>query len=562
MKGYEKHIQEGLIKTQLLKSTGINTYGLEISSGCGSIIRVAGKDRINFISNSYMGFSTHPKVIEAVQDTVKKYGMGIGGSPLACGTTSLHLKLAERLADNFGTESALVFASGYKALAGTIQGLMGRGDIALVDGLAHRSIIDGCLLAGCKVRSFKHNDMDDLADLIDRTSGKDVHRMVIVDSVYSMDGDVAQLPEMSKLCKAAGVTLLIDEAHSLGIMGRTGRGLMEYFDMPKGADVVAGTFSKFAGAVGGYAAGDRDMIEHLRYFSSPYVFSASIPPAVVAAILASFDLLKNEPEWLDRLWNNVNYLLDGLGNLGFDTDESQTPVIPVMIRDTQKVLRMNRMLLDEGVFASPVIHPGVPMKKERIRIGVMATHTQEQLDRALEAFAKVGRKFKVIGKQSQDIRRKRSFRSADGDESFLVREDLVVETLDEPTYKDQKESVFDKAGDAVMEQAMDVLAHPKVAQLIQNPRLADIINRGKSIREEILDAFNLVPKSEVNNMANQIINLQDQLQSKKKELEKQKESKALREKTPSEPKRKQARKTKPSGRKSPLRRKRTTKKPT
>jgi len=394
--GYREKIQGQLGLLQMLRSSGLDTYEREVTSGCGPLITVEGRECINFISNSYMGFSVHPKVIEAARRALADYGLGIGGSPLACGTTRLHLELAEKIAGNYGSESAMVFASGYQALLGTIQGLMGRGDIALLDNLDHRSIIDGCAMSGCKIRTFIHNDMDDLADLVERTSKVDGHRMLIVDSVYSMDGDIAPLPRIAKICRPAGVTICIDEAHSLGILGQSGKGLLEHFDMPDGADVIAGTFSKFAGAVGGFCAADRQLIDFLRHYASPFVFSASIPPAVVAAVSASFDLLTSEPEWHARLWENVHYMLDGLSDLGFDIGNSATPVIPVMIRDTEKVLRMNRRLLDLGVYASAVVHPGVPIKKERLRLGVMATHTRQQLVNALDIFDKVGREFEVI----------------------------------------------------------------------------------------------------------------------------------------------------------------------
>jgi 8-amino-7-oxononanoate synthase len=383
---------------KMLHASGLNTYASEVSSGCGPTMEVECTECVNFISNSYMGFSMHPRVIEAASEALGKYGMGIGGSPLACGTTSLHLELAAKIAAHYGTESAMLFASGYQALAGTIQGMMGPKDIALVDNLDHRSIIDGCVLSGCKIRSFMHNDMEDLEQLIERTAkaAGDKHRMVIVDSVYSMDGDIAPLPVLREICSRAGVTVMIDEAHSLGILGKHGKGLLEHFDLPDGADVISGTFSKFAGAVGGFTAAGRDVIDYMRHYSSPFVYSASIPPAVVAAVSTSFDLLTEEPHWHQKLWENVRFMLAGLKELGFDTGNSDTPVIPVMIRDTEKTLRMNRELLNRGIYCSPVVHPGVPMKMERLRLGVMATHRRAHLERALETFREVGKLFEVI----------------------------------------------------------------------------------------------------------------------------------------------------------------------
>lgn len=389
-------LQQRLEMLQMLSASGLSTYGLTVSSGCGPTMVVEGRECINFISNSYLGFSMHPRVIEAACQAARKYGIGIGGSPLACGTTELHLRLADIIARNFGKPAALIFPTGYQALVGMLSGLLTGKDLAVVDNLDHRSIIDGCKLAGCRLRTFVHNNCDDLRRLVESTSSHQGHRLLVVDSVYSMDGDIAPLPEINDICRPAGVTICIDEAHSLGILGENGRGLLEHFNLPDGADVVAGTFSKFAGAVGGFCAADSQVIELLSAQASPFVFSASLPPAIVAAVTASFDLLEKEPHWRQQLWDNVHFVLDGLHNLGYDTGDSQTPVIPVMIRDTEKVLRMNRALLDEGVYASAVVHPGVPLRRERIRLGVMASHTREQLTRALEAFEKVGRRFDII----------------------------------------------------------------------------------------------------------------------------------------------------------------------
>ncbi len=397
MSGLRENLEQGMQLVNMLRDSGLHGYGLETASGCGPTMQVQGKECVNFISNSYLGFSTHPKVIESVKLAVTKYGMGIGGSPLACGTSNLHNKLCERLAANYGKEDAILFASGYQALLGTIQGLMRRGDVALLDNLDHRSIIDGCALADCKVRSFKHNDMDDLADLIKRTSKSGDRRLLVVDSVYSMDGDVAKLGEITAMCRKAEVAVMIDEAHSLGVLGKTGKGVLEHLNLDNSTvDFVSGTFSKFAGAVGGFTAADREFIDFLRHFSSPLVFSASLPPVVVAAILASFDLLEQEPEWLERLWKNVAFMFDGLNNLGLDTADSTTPCIPIMVGDTEKVLRMNLDLLKEGVYCSPVVHPGVPLRKERLRLGVMASHNQDHLEKALDCIAKVAKKHELI----------------------------------------------------------------------------------------------------------------------------------------------------------------------
>jgi 8-amino-7-oxononanoate synthase len=357
---------------------------------------VSGKERINFISNNYLGFSTHPKVIEAVKKAADKFGLGIGGSPLACGTTDLHNRLNAKIARLYEKESCVICASGYQALLGGIQASIGKGDVALMDSLVHRSIVDGVILSGSDKRMWLHNDTEDLESLLERVKKKYGRMLILVDSVYSMDGDWADLPVLYSLKEKHGALLLIDEAHSLGVLGKRGYGLPDHFDMPNGPDVVAGTFSKFAGAVGGFVAGPADFTDHLRHNASAYIFSASLPPLQVAGIYKSFELLDEEPEWRERLWNNINYFLKNVKEIGFDTGPSRTAVVPLIIRDTEKTMLFNKMIFDEGVFASPIIHPAVPPAESRIRLGVMAIHTREDLDRSLDVFKKVGKKLGII----------------------------------------------------------------------------------------------------------------------------------------------------------------------
>jgi glycine C-acetyltransferase len=342
-----------------LKERRMYTYCLEVTSSCSNVMTVDGKECVNFISNNYLGFSTHPRVKEAAGEAVKKYGLGIGGSPLMCGTTDLHNRLKERIASIYGQEGAALFASGYQALLGAIQATVGKGDAALVDYLVHRSIVDGVTLAGCEKRMWMHNDMEDLESLLSRAGKKYKRMLIIVDSVYSMDGDIADLPEMKRLSDRYNALILIDAAHSLGVIGPHGRGLLDHYGMPDGADIIAGTFSKFAGAVGGFVAGPADYISHLNHAASPYIFSASLPPVLCAGVLAAFDLLDSEPQWRQQLWENVRYFIAGLKDLGFDTGKSQTPVVPLLIRDPEKTMLFNRMILDRGIYASPVVYPAV-----------------------------------------------------------------------------------------------------------------------------------------------------------------------------------------------------------
>ncbi len=379
-----------------VKKRDMYTYCLEITSSCANEMTVAGKRCVNFISNNYLGFSTHPKVKEAAAEAIKKYGLGIGGSPLMCGTTDLHNRLKERIASVYCQGGAALFASGYQALLGSVQATVGKGDAALLDQLVHRSIVDGVTLSGCDKRMWMHNDMEDLESLLERAGKKYRRMLIIVDSVYSMDGDIANLPEMKRLAGKCGALILIDEAHSLGVIGKKGHGLLDHYDMPGGADVISGTFSKFAGAVGGFVAGPEEFISYLNHAASPYMFSASLPPVLCAGVLASFDLLESEPEWVERLRGNVKYFISGLKDLGFDTGPSKTPVVPLMIRDQEKTMLFNRMILDKGIYASPVVYPAVAPSESRIRLGVIATHTRDDLDRSFEVFKEVGKKLEII----------------------------------------------------------------------------------------------------------------------------------------------------------------------
>ncbi|MCU0847228.1 MAG: aminotransferase class I/II-fold pyridoxal phosphate-dependent enzyme [Spirochaetes bacterium] len=380
----------------LLKKENIYTYSLEVGSACENHITVNGKECINFISNNYLGFSTHPAVLEAVSTALQKYGLGIGGSPLACGTTEIHYRLMNRIASVYGQESCVLYASGYQAMLGSVQTALGKGDVAVLDALVHRSILDGVILSGCDTRMWLHNDIEDLGSLLDRLKKKYRRMLIMVDSVYSMDGDWANLPELYRLKKEHGALIMIDEAHSLGVLGKTGRGLPEHFDMPNAPDIISGTFSKFAGAIGGFVAGPYEFIDYMKHTASPYVFSASLSPLICAGVLKSFDLLDEEPEWRQRLWENIKFFLSGLAGLGFDTGPSKTAVVPLIIRDTIKTMLFNRKIFEMGVYASPIVHPAVPPAESRIRLGVMATHTREDLEKTLDVFAKVGKDLGII----------------------------------------------------------------------------------------------------------------------------------------------------------------------
>lgn len=371
-------------------------FCLPVSSSCAASIKVEQRDCINLISNNYLGFSTHPKVVEAVQKTQNEYGIGMGGSPVMCGTTAIHQKLKERLAAIYKMEDAAIFPSGYQAMLGAIQSAVSPGDIALLDSFAHRSLIDGAILSCGNRKLWSHNNAADLEKYILATKEKYDTQLVVVDSVYSMEGDLADLPAINKVRKRHDSLLMIDEAHSLGVLGENGHGLLEHFNYEESVDIVSGTFSKFAGSVGGFVVGDKDFIEYINFYSSAFVFSASLPPHVCAGVLKAIELLEEEPEWRERLWENVGFLSESLSSLGFDIGSSETAVIPLMIRDGDKTFAFNKMIFDKGVFTSAVFHPGVPLGEERLRLGLTAKLNREDLEKVVDIFAEAGKKLELI----------------------------------------------------------------------------------------------------------------------------------------------------------------------
>lgn len=378
------------------KNEQIYPYCLEVTTPCANRIVVNDKECINFISNNYLGFSNHPKVKEAALAALNKYGAGMGGSPMMCGTTEIHNQLKQTIATVYGQEDTALFATGYQALLGAVQATVTKKDLVLIDSLVHRSIVDGVTLSGALRRVWKHNDLQDLSKMLDRLSKHNNRKLIIVDSVYSMDGDIAPLPEIKRLSDSHQALVLVDEAHALGIIGDKGHGILDHFSQPDGADVIAGTFSKYAGAVGGFVCGPAAFINHLIHFSSSFIFSASLPPVMCAVVLAAFELLETEPQWRENLWSNTHYFLNGLKHLGFNTGKSETPIIPIIIGNQDKALQFNKCLLELGVYASPVVYPAVAQNKTRMRLGVMATHSMEDLDKGLDALAKAGKEIGLI----------------------------------------------------------------------------------------------------------------------------------------------------------------------
>ena len=377
------------------RKAGLYPYFQPISSEQDTVVIINGRKVLMFGSNSYLGLTVHPKVKEAAKKAIDKYGTGCAGSRFLNGTLDIHEELEERLAAFVNKEDALLFSTGFQANLGGIAGLVGKGEYVILDKSDHASIVDGARLSYGTVKRFIHNDMESLEKVLSSIE-LEAGKLIVVDGVYSMDGDIVNLPEMVKLKKRYNARLMVDDAHSFGVLGKNGRGTANHFGLEDDVDIVMGTFSKSFASLGGFLAADRAVIDYLRHFARSVIFSASITPASTAAVLAALDIMENEPELIDKLWANTERMRKGVQDMGYDTGTSCTPIIPLIVGDDEKVLRMRRMLLDEGVFVNPVVSPAVPPNKTLIRLSLMATHTFEQIDIALDKLYKVGRALDVI----------------------------------------------------------------------------------------------------------------------------------------------------------------------
>ena len=358
--------------------------------------RFDGKEVINLASNNYLGLTTHPKLREAALEAVRKFGVGSGAVRTISGTMSLHLELEERIAAFKHAKACVVFQSGFAANAGTVAAILGPEDHIISDELNHASIIDGCRLSRAKIHVFPHKDTlaaENILTELDRAAGR---KLLISDGVFSMDGDIGPLPGLTAAAEKHGAIMMVDDAHSSGVLGRNGRGTIDHFGLHGRVQVQVGTLSKAIGVLGGYVCGSRDLIEFLYHRARPFLFSTSHPPAVAAACLAAFDVLEQEPERIQNLWNNTKYFKAGLTSSGFDTGMSETPITPVIVGEPKLAHELSRLLFEEGVLATGIGFPTVPKGKARVRTIVTATHTQEELDRALEAFQRIGKKLGLV----------------------------------------------------------------------------------------------------------------------------------------------------------------------
>jgi 8-amino-7-oxononanoate synthase len=378
-----------------VQAAGLYPYFIPLTNSEGTEVTVGDHRLIMIGSNNYLGLTTHPTVRQAAIEATRRYGTSCTGSRFLNGTLELHLELERRLAEFVGTEAALVFSTGYQTNVGTISALVGRGDFVVTDKDDHASIVDGCRLAFGEMRRFRHNDMTHLERVLTGLP-EEAGRLVVVDGVFSMGGDIAPLPEIVPLCQKYGARLMVDDAHSVGVLGG-GRGTAAHFGLTDQVDLMMGTFSKSFASLGGFIAGAEDVIHYIQHHARSLIFSASMPPANAAAALASLEVMQEEPERIVRVNQIGERMRAGFRKLGFNVGDSETPIIPVIIGDDTRTFVAWKSLYEAGVYTNPVISPAVPPELALLRTSYMATHTDEQLDRVLATFAQVGRALGVIG---------------------------------------------------------------------------------------------------------------------------------------------------------------------
>jgi glycine C-acetyltransferase len=358
--------------------------------------RFDGKDVINLASNNYLGLTTHPKLIEAAIEATRKYGAGSGAVRTISGTMDLHMELERRIAKFKNVEACVVFQSGFAANAGTVSAVLTPEDHIISDELNHASIIDGCRLSRAKIHVFPHKDHAKAGQILEQLGTVPGRKLLITDGVFSMDGDIGPLPELTAHAERHGAIMMVDDAHSSGVLGRNGRGTIDHFGLHGRVDIQVGTLSKAIGVLGGYVCGTKDLIEFLYHRARPFLFSTSHPPAVAASCIAAFEILENEPERIEQLWTNTRYFKKGLAEAGFNTGISETPITPVIVGDAARAHQLSAELFKEGVLATGIAFPTVAKDKARVRTIVSSAHTTEELDRALEVFKRVGRRMEII----------------------------------------------------------------------------------------------------------------------------------------------------------------------
>lgn len=374
---------------------GIYPYFTPIEAVNGNKVKTKGKEMIMVGSNNYLGLLDDPGVMQAAKAAIDRYGVATCGSRFLNGTLDIHVELDDRLAAFMQKEAALTFSTGFQTNQGIISTLVGPGESVITDKMDHASIIDACRLSRGEVHTFKHNDMSDLQKILS-SLGKDKGKLIVVDGVFSMEGDLSNLPEIINLAQKYNSRVMVDDAHGIGVMGENGRGTVEHFGVEDDVDLVMGTFSKSFASLGGFVAGEKKVISFIKHHARALIFSASITPASVAAALATLDIIEKQPERRKRLWDVTKKMKNGLEGMGYDTGPTETPIIPVFIRDDQRAFMLWKMLRERGIFTNPIIYPAVPPGEALIRTSYSANHSDEELDAVLEAFESSGRTLGLI----------------------------------------------------------------------------------------------------------------------------------------------------------------------
>ncbi|NNE26118.1 MAG: pyridoxal phosphate-dependent aminotransferase family protein [Saprospiraceae bacterium] len=387
---------------QQIQKMGLYPYFRTIESEQDTVVKINGEDVLMFGSNSYLGLTNHPKLKEASKQAIDKYGSGCAGSRFLNGTLDIHIELEEKLAHYVQKEGALVFSTGFQVNLGVISSIPGRHDYIIIDDLDHACIIDGARLSFAKVLKYRHNDMASLEKVLQKTE-MDRIKLIAVDGVFSMEGDLAKLPEISQLAEKYNANIMVDDAHGLGVMGELGRGTADHFGLTDKVDLIMGTFSKSLASIGGFIAADNDTINYLKHNARSLIFSASIAPANAASVIAALELMQQEPERLEKLWENTHFAMELFNHYKFDTGHTVTPIIPIYIRDDFKTFKLTKLLLDEGVFVNPVVSPAVPSTSSLIRYSLMATHSKAQIQESIEKIYKISKQIGVFDQENATV---------------------------------------------------------------------------------------------------------------------------------------------------------------
>ena len=400
-----KRLHEKIAQFQdanLIREMGLYPYFRPIESGQDTEVFIDGKRVLMFGSNSYLGLTSHPKIKEASKRAIDKYGTGCAGSRFLNGTLDIHIELEQRLAKYVGKEASVLFSTGFQVNLGVLSSITGRNDYLILDEYDHASLIDGSRLSFSKVIKYSHNDMEDLQRKLSMLPEEAV-KLIAVDGIFSMEGDIVKLPEIVKIADKFGANIMVDDAHSLGVIGHNGAGTASHFGLTDDVDLIMGTFSKSLASLGGFIAADAETIDYLKHRARALMFSASMPPASVASVIAALDIIESEPERIAKLWDNTNYAMKLLLEEGFDLGPTESPILPIYVRDNMKTFQVTKHLQDSGIFVNPVVSPAVPSDSSLLRFSLMATHTFEQIEEAIDKISKAFKEAGVVSSIKEKI---------------------------------------------------------------------------------------------------------------------------------------------------------------